>query len=263
MNKGLYQRDYFELSEKEIDEMKKFDSPQYINGRMNFKKSDYLNYPKAYRHNKSLFPNNLVDVVDLRNKDELNRQCEEFLTELNKPEMTELGLKSFIQDKYYYHIPASLFSQYRFGHHEAFVFKEFQLGTTYIADYVLVGEASGGYQFIFIEFESPYGSISIDDGDFGETIRKGINQINDWKDYIPSNYNSIKTEFMKYTDKDLPKEFHVYDQTRCNYLVVGGRRDEFKEKTYRLARNSLDQIKIFHYDNLYDFAKETIGRSTY
>jgi len=38
-----------------------------------------------------------------------------------------------------------------------------------------------------------------------------------------------------------------------NYVVVAGRRDDFNEKTYRLARESKNNgVIILHYDNIID-----------
>ena len=103
----------------------------------------------------------------------------------------------------YYHIPASIFSNYTFGHHEAVLFKEFPLGTQYVVDYLLAGRASGGWQFIFVEFENPYNNIVVKDGDWGMTVRKGLKQIRDWQAFIAANYAVLYEEFKKYTPKIL------------------------------------------------------------
>lgn len=261
--KGLYDRDYSVLTEEEIQEKKRLDQESIIPGTV-FSTNCYYDYPKAVRHNLSFFPNHLMDVVDLSNTKELHEQCNEFEKLLNT-QITELNIKRFIQDNKYYHIPASIFKYYNFGHHSAYLFKEFSLGTNYSADYLLVGDSSDGHQFIFVEFENPYRNITIDDGNYGETIRKGINQVNDWKAYIESNYATITAEFKKYTDKQLPDEFYTYDATRMNYVVVAGRRTDFLDKTRRLRRDMehSNKIKILHYDNLLDISRRTIGESTY
>ena len=93
--------------------------------------------------------------MQLKEEEELRHQCDRFEELLNKRGITELDIKRYIQDNGYYHIPASIFEGYSFGHHEAVLFKEFQLGATYQADYLLAGKASGGWQFIFVEFENP------------------------------------------------------------------------------------------------------------
>ena len=109
--------------------------------------------------------------------------------------------------------------------------------------------------------------MTLKDGNFGEVIRKGLNQIKDWKVFIEANYSTISAEFEKHTapSKLLPKEFTKYDSTRMNYLVIAGRRKDFFDKSYLLRRGTEknENIKIMHYDNLLDSARELIGRTTY
>lgn len=261
----LFKRDYTLLTSEETCEMEKINAEnQRVSGADFGRKNFWFRYPKAVRHYLSLFPNNYMDVNELKNREELEKQCDG-LEELLNGDITELNIKRYIQNNEYYHIPASIFKNYNFGHHSAYLFKEFPLGTNFSADYLLVGKSSDGYQFVFVEFENPYGKITIGDGDFGETIRKGINQINDWKGYVASNYSTITAEFKKYATKQLPDEFYTYDETRMNYIVVAGRRNDYNEKTRRLRRmlEKENKIKLIHYDNLLDNARSTIGNRTY
>ena len=261
---GLYSRDYTILTKQEIEEKEKLESERHDPNSM-FKVNLYYEYSKAVRHNESLFPNNFMDNADLKQKCyDLNAQCDGFEKLLEK-HITESDVKRYIQRNKYYHIPASIFKYYNFGHHDAYLFKEFSLGTRYLADYLLVGASSDGYQFIFVEFENPYGYVTIDNGDFGNTIRKGVNQINDWKMFIQSNYSVVTNEFKKYSTKQLPDEFYTYDPTRMNFVVVAGKRIDYNDKTRRLRRSleNDSKIKILHYDNLIDAARSTIGNWTY
>ena len=135
----------------------------------------------------------------------------------------------------------------------------------YIADYLLVGRASGGWQFIFVEFENPYGRITLADGNPGEVIRKGLNQIDEWKPFIEGCYSTLSAEFEKYTVQDLPREFTRFDSTRMHYVVVAGRRADYNETTRLFQRRSEAErnIKILHYDNILDDARDLIGAKTY
>lgn len=260
---GLYNRDYSQLTEEEQVRQNEIDQASFITGSP-FRRNCYHEYPKAIRHYLSLFPNNFMDIVDLQDSGELNQQCDSFETLLNGS-ITELDIKRFIQSNHYYHIPASILKYYPFGHHGAYVFKEFSLGTSYVADYLLVGDSSDGHQFVFVEFENPYNNIILTGGDFGATIRNGINQINDWKGFIESNFQTITTEFRRYTSKTLPDEFYRFDSTRMNYVVVAGRRSDFSDKARLLRRRleSENKIKLLHYDNLLDISRRTIGEATY
>lgn len=263
---GLFDRDYTILNEIEKKEKEIIDEQHTEKlGKFDICRSCFRKYPKAVRHNLSLFPNHYMDIVELENIDYLRSQCDDFESLLNNPEITELDIKEYIQDNKYYHIPASIFRRYNFGHHEAVLFKEFSLGTLYRADYLLVGKSSSGWQFIFVEFENPYGNISLKDGNIGQTIRKGINQIDDWKGFIEANYDTLKIEFRKYTTKDLPDEFISFDSTRMHYVVIAGRRSDYSEKT-RLRQRKLElenNILLLHYDNLLDDARDLIGAKSY
>lgn len=72
-------------------------------------------------------------------------------------------------------------------------------------------------------------------------------------------------EKYKHPNMMLPKEFFKLDMSRYHYIVVAGRRKDFNEKTYRLARLSKleNKIELLHYDNLYDSASGVLGRATY
>ena len=263
---GLYSRDFSVLTSEEINERNRIDAEggNVVGapfGRRNF----FHKYPKAIRHNMSLFPNNYMDIVELKNAEALTSQCDGLVALLDNKNTTELSIKRYIQDNCYYHIPASIFRRFNFGHHEAVLFKEFQLGTSYKADYLLAGKASGGWQFVWVEFENPYNDVVIKDGIFGNTIRKGLEQIDDWKDFIGQNYPTISAEFRKYTNKTLPDEFNFFDGTRMHYVVVAGRRNDYRDKTRTLQRRLADERKIMllHYDNILDDAYSLIGAQSY
>lgn len=263
---GLYERDYSELTQEEIKEKEKVDAEGgHVIGAKFGRRNFFYKYPKSVRHNMSLFPNNYMDIQLLKDESELVNQCDGFETLLNNTSITELDIKRYIQSNGFYHIPASIFKHYDFGHHEAALFKEFPLGTKYIADYLLVGRASGGWQFIFVEFENPYGRITLADGNPGEVIRKGLNQIDEWKAFIEGCYSTLSVEFEKYTVQALPREFTRFDSTRMHYVVVAGRRADYNETTRLFQRRSEAErnIKILHYDNILDDARNLIGAKTY
>ena len=159
----------------------------------------YQEIPVAALHHKQLFPNNYLNTGDLANKEKLKKIIEEFKILIDNS-ATERDILNFIRDKKAYFIIASMLKgfQYRFGHHTAFAFKEFELPPNYIVDYLLVGKNSGGYEFVFIELENAYGQITNTDGEFGITIRKGIKQINDWDNWLESNYSSLRLMYDKY-----------------------------------------------------------------
>lgn len=185
----LYERDYYlgltETEEQQYEEItgRKFWEKRVSGfGRVN----NFMAYPKAARMCKSLFPNNYLDVAELRDVERLEYANEEFLSLLDNTECTERSILNFIREKEYYNIIGSIIwgLSINIGNHGAYLFPEFQLGSSYKADYLLLGKSSGGFEFIFVELESPYGNITLKDGQLGAEFRDGISQLEDWKRYL-------------------------------------------------------------------------------
>jgi len=263
----LYERDYSFITQKEQEQELKItdEHTSYLGKHKVYNSGMYRKFPKAIRHFKSLFPNNFLDITDLKDVEDLHSKNNSFKELIENSKSIETDIKNHIMDNKSFHILGSMLKEYHFGHHGAYLFPEFQLGNSFQVDYVLVGNSSGGYQFLLVEFENPYGRITIGSGEFGQEIRKGSKQIDDWKIWIEANYSSFIETFQKETDKNLPKEFYKLDTTRIHYALVAGRRNNFTEKTYNLKRRLMREqsIKLLHYDNLYDLAERIIGEATY
>lgn len=268
----LYDRDYLlGLTEEEREKYKEVTGIEFSTKRVSgfgTVNNKFL-YPKAVRMCKSLFPNNYLDCVELKDVDRLSEANKEFLALINHKECNERKILNFIRDRKYYHIIGSIIwgLSFRFGNHRAYLFPEFQFGSSYKADYLLVGKSSEGYEFVFIELENPYGNITLQDGNLGVEFRDGISQLNEWKRWLMSNFGSFSENFRKCKNKDmdLPEEFFTLDISRFHYVVIAGRREDFTDLTYTIQRErkQADDIAILHYDNLYDFANTLIGKTTY
>lgn len=267
----LYDRDYTILTAKEIEEWDKLKKEEYYKlGKLKFRKPKFSEYPKAVRHYQSLFPNNYLDVIELRDVEKLNSKVNSFIELVKDSTSSERTLLNYINNNKVYPIIGSILKSYDFGHHEAYLFPEFQLGNSYQVDYLLVGKSSGGYEFVFVELEHPNNKIFLKDGSQGEAFRKGLIQVNDWKRWLEINFSSLQETFKKYLNPKidhLPEEFLIQDHTRYHYVVVAGKRVDFelnKEKKYRTRRQEIEnKIKLLHYDNLYDMAKRVIGENNY
>ncbi len=268
----LYDTDFHKISEEDrkLWEQLKEKEIIYLGGKPTaIRKSLYRDYPKSVRHNLSLFPNNFIDAVDLlQTKEQLTKTLKKFEDLLNQEDTAERAILNFIRDNNAYFIIGSILkNNYTFGHHALFLFPEFKMPPNYQADYLLVGENSAGHHFVFVELENPYGNITLQDGSYGTTIRKGIKQIEDWEIWLEQNFSNLKLVFegLQNNKLILPKEFRDFDKTRVHFVVVAGRRNDYSERTYRQRRNNLEQRKLFviHYDNLIDFSEKTIGTTTY
>jgi len=257
----IYERDYSKLTKKEEDIVNKIKKSASKKGRREYSVDDVLKYPKAAFFFESLFPNNMLDTDDLRFNDSNQKLLQELKELIDNESTTERQIVNFIKSNRAYFIIASVLTDFRFGHHNAYAFPEFELPPDYKADCLIIGESSYGHEFIFIELENPHNNITTKDGSFGETFRKGIRQIENWNSWIEENFSHLELVFRKHkgTTCDLPREFLKLDTTRIHYVVIAGRRKDFNEKTYRLARQMKAQrIGILHYDNLLDKTEQIL-----
>jgi hypothetical protein len=262
---NLYDRDYRTLLPDEEALWKAVSKRQSVKfGEFHITRGSIRDFPKAARHYIHLFPNNYLDIEELKDRVRLKREVQSFRKLLGSSVVGERKLCNFINKRRTYFIIGSILaSYYNFGHHEAYLFREFRLGTSHEVDYLLVGKSSDGWQFVFVELEAPTGKITTKDGQLGEPIRKGLIQTAAWEAWLQSNYNSLQEAFLraKQTDRDLPLEFSTFDISRLHYVVIAGRRADFNETTYRIRRRH--STRILHYDNLIDAANSVIGASTY
>jgi hypothetical protein len=266
----LHARDYSRMTaseEAKLEDLRR-QEPVGPPGRLQARRSLYRQYPKAARHCLSLFPNNFLDVVELRRTESLKKRLAQFKRLLNSQRVTERDILNFINEKRAFFIVASLLkSYYNWGHHAAFLFPEFPLGVSCKVDYLLVGKNSGGWEFLFVELESPNGNVTLKDGSPGDVIRKGELQIAKWKAWIEANFSSLREVFYRKRNQthNLPDEFLNLDTTRIHYAVIAGRRKHYNGSTYwhrrRIQRNA--EVLILHYDNMVETAKNVIGEMTY
>lgn len=261
----LYSRDYNLLLSEE--KKKKAEYLRQITevDILKIKPMEY--YPHAVRHNLSLFPNNHIELLGMKEETNIAELNADFLSLIEKAGCLERDVLNFINHTPAYHIVAGILKdRFPFGHHELYLFKEMCLGNDYRTDYVLIGKGSGGYEFVLIEFEKPDGRITIKDGHLGEAFRKGIYQAEDWKAWMDANFDTFCADLSSVKgERDFPDEFKKYDSTRFHYVVVAGRRDDFSETTYRTVREKRQRLDIhlLHHDNLYDSAVKLESDNTF
>lgn len=261
--------DYRQLT---ADEQKAYSS-ELLKGqaRKKFGKVNrYGQYSEAIKHYLSYFPNNHICLSDIKKNQDIHSINMEFYSLVHSPQTTEQDILRFINHiPQAYYIIASVFvaGGFKFGHHDTYLFPEFRLGNDYRADYLLIGKRSGGYEFIFIELEKSIGRTTLKDGHLGQVIRSGEFQIKDWKKWLDSNFYKLKDFFdsEKNPKEFLPAEFYEYDSTRVHYVVIGGTRDDYNDKTYEIRRRMAkeEHILMLHYDNLFDSAEELLERQTF
>lgn len=267
---GQNKRDYKYLTDSENNEWEALKLKEIVGGSASFKirKSLFHEFPKAVRHYIQLFPNQYLDTMELRDSCTLKNNISKFKLLLANTDLSERDILNFINaNEHFFLIGSILKAYFNFGHHEAHVFREFPLGTSFKADYLILGKNSDGWHFVFVELEAPIGNITIKDGGLGSTFRKGLDQIQDWDHWLEKNFQSLQEYFLRHKQLniDLPEELYHLDKSRINYVVVAGRRTDFSDKTYRMKRikQRNDQIYLLHYDNIVDASEELIESSTY
>jgi hypothetical protein len=269
----LYDRDFRNLTSEEKRRLEnienKFRAAEKRNGG-GVSSLDLMEYWNSHSFSmccyKSIFPNNYLIAQDFDDKQKLTTIVDSFQNLLDNG-AAERELLNYVKDQKAYYIIGAILNRYDFGHHDAYLFKEFELPPSYKADYLIVGKNSGGFEFVFVECESPSGNITTKNGDWGHTVRKGIKQIEDWNTWIETNYSHLKLVFESKSKPGdfLPKEFYELDKSRIHYAIIAGRRLDFSERTYRLRRKGKrdSNILILHYDNLIDNALQLIKRGMY
>lgn len=246
---ALYDADYTKLSSEDEAKWRLLQQVEVVSkvGDLEIRCSQFHNYPKAVRHFIHLFPNNYLDIVELQDEARLNILLEAFRDLVNSENVNERDIQNFIFQKQAYFIIASILKQYfHFGHHEAYLFREFQLGNSYKVDYLLIGKNSHGWHFVFTELKAMLGDITLADGGLGKTFRKGLDQVLGWDNWLEARYAFLSETFEKYKQPNhlLPQEFSQLDKSRIHYVVIAGRRGNFNEKTYRTRRKKQKESSI-------------------
>ena len=102
--KGLYDRDFTVLAPEEEQEKERIDAEENAARKTQFgRKNMFHYYPEAVRrYYASLFPNNFMDFMLLRDEKVLNAQCDGFEALLRDRSISELDIKRYIQNNKYY-----------------------------------------------------------------------------------------------------------------------------------------------------------------
>ena len=260
---NLENRDYtlFENAEEKnaYEEEKKYEMQKGIKSTKNFPRFSHPDEQvrKFIWHKRSLFPNNYLYFA---NDIDYQREAKEY-REVIYSATDEHSIQQYIKENKKWFIPGSIFLDYNFGHHDAYLFSEQKLGNEYAVDYMLLGKNSDGYNIILVEFEkadTPY-LLNSSNGE-SESVRKGITQIRDWKRWIDQNRDYfIKNIGLNELGIDIP----IY---RIFYYLVVSRRDHMTKKAYDVRSQcmyEMNNIKIVTFDRLASNILELKNRHTW
>jgi hypothetical protein len=173
----------------------------------------------------------------------------------------EQEIQRYIKSERKWHIPGSIFLDYNFGHHDAYLFPEQSLGDRYAADYLLVGFNSDGCNLVFVEFEKANTEFILTTSNMeSESVRKGLTQIRDWRNWMDDH----RITFIK--DMGLLSKGFDVPTTRIFYCLVVSRRDFMSDeaKTIRSQMVSNDaHLKIISFDRLADNLSKLVHGTTW
>lgn len=250
---NLYERDYSKAITAE-EEGAQILYIEYSNRKIKCTTDDpRFNHPNIecrkflWRYN-SLFPNNYIDFVefDLIDFSEEADNYRSILSDFG----TEQAIQSYIKDNRKWFLPGSILMDYNFGHHDAYLFPEMMLGSEHKVDYALLGKNSDGYSMVFVEFENANTKFLIDSSNSeSESVRKGITQIRDWKNWIENNRDYfLNSSGLRNEKIDIPL-------TRFYYYLVVSKREKMDNRALE-ARNricyEMINTKIATFDRLAD-----------
>ena len=179
---------------------------------------------------------------------DLDYEAEQLLKVLDSAKK-ENDIQNYIKENKKWFIPVSIFEDYDFGHHEAYISVEQPLGAEYKADYMLLGRNSIGHHIVLVEFENVNVDFRLQKSNIEtEAVRKGMTQINDWKRWMDNN----RPYFLQSCGlSDIGRNIPTWGITYC--LVVGRRKR--MDDTSNQMRGQIQYergVHIITYDRLVD-----------
>lgn len=166
----------------------------------------------------------------------------------------ETDVQRYIKNNDKWFIPGSLFSDYDFGHHGAYIVSEQALGAEYRTDYMLLGHNSIGHQIILVEFEDVNVDYKLTSSN-SETkaVRKGLTQIRDWKRWMDNN----RSYFLRSCGlSDIEKSIPSWG---IHYCLVVSRRNRMNDTANQMrgqVQHETPGLHIVTYDRLVDNVKK-------
>lgn len=250
----LHERDYTKYINEE--EKKAYEEETKVQNRKGLKSNRQFprfSHPDEDIRNfiwyrRSMFPNNYLNFRDYKAVDfdeEAAKYNEVICSSTNEQE-----IQRYIKNGRKWFIPGSIFLDYNFGHHDAYLFPEQKLGNDYIADYMLLGKSSDGYSIVLVEFEKAKTPYTLSNSNTeAESVRKGITQIKDWKRWVDQNRDYfMKNIGISQNGIDIPTHRIFY------YLVVSRREhmSDIAKDVRSQTMYEMNNTKIVTFDRLTD-----------
>ena len=225
-------------------------------GQLNFLSTEWLNgtLPLMFQLTKQAEIMSNKYAVVCTNPPYMNKlegQLKKFVIDNYKEysgDLFSVFIQQYIKQNRKWFIPGSIFLDYNFGHHDAYLFPEQKLGNEYAVDYMLLGKNSDGYSIVLVEFEksdTPYcrSTANIE----SESVKEGLAQIKDWQRWMLKNQDYFMRN-IGLTQKgiDIPI-FRIF------YYLVVSRRDYMNDIAHDMRSQTMydmRNLKIVTFDRL-------------
>lgn len=177
----------------------------------------------------------------------------------------ERGISEFIKEN-----PEALYWTFcRVSGHCRFLFREFPLGSQYIADYVILNSYSGVWEVMFIELEPVDDPVFNKSGTPSKRLAGAIKQVDDWTEYFDMHKDQVRADLVKWAKtKDLLKYSdtdHISNQSgdyladpssylKDSYHIIMGRRNKLSREQHKrkASYHARRKIEIMSYDRIKD-----------
>lgn len=144
---------------------------------------------------------------------------------------------------------------------------EFQIGTDYRADFIILSACSGYWNCVLIEMQGPHDKIYNKRNEQSRGLREAQRQVEDWKRYIGTNGPAFRNQLAKLA-ADMPAfcsrvDIHTLASTELRdpntvveytYKILIGRR-AYLDEANNGRRATHSDYEIVTFDRLLDYAK--------
>lgn len=162
----------------------------------------------------------------------------------------ENDIQKYIKENKKWFIPASIYENYDFGHHEAYISVEQPLGAEYKADYMLLGRNSIGHHIVLVEFENVNVDYKIRTSNMEtEAVRKGLAQIRDWKRWMDNNREYF---FKSCGLTEIGRNIPTWGIRYCLVVSRRNRLDNIANQMRGQTKHEIPGLDIITYDRLVD-----------
>ena len=176
--------------------------------------------------------------------------------------------------------PVLYWSLCRVGGHMRYVFREFPLGNSYVADFAVLNSYSGVWEVKFVELEPVDEPLFTNSGVAAKRLNGAIKQVEDWADYFEMHKAQVRADLVRWAkDKDLlqysegerPSNFsgHLLADPSTNlhesFHIFMGRRDKLTESEHKRKGQMTRRhnIEVASYDRLLDVVSERYKNTEY